>query len=329
MIYLFHGTDQLTIEKTLKEWEKAFLEKHPDTTNLSKHSNNIDISNLITELKSLPFLEDKRLVILNQFPDSQPKEIQEKLATELKNIPDTTILCITSFQKLPKTTNPIHKELIKLNKKDEANFIIKEINTSEQSIIQKAQQILQSYNKSLSPSQLKNILFSLQNNPIKFESEIHKLGLYSQALNPHQSSITESEINQINSFSIETNVFQLMDHITLNQTKQAFQKISELTQNNEDLIKILFLIVRQFRILIQLNSLSRQKTPEAEIVKITKLHPYVVKKTLPQARKQNPEALFKTYNCLLQIDRAIKTGQLKYHKDTPQELQLKFLQLSI
>ena len=329
MIYLFHGTDQLAISKTLKDWETLFLQKHPDSTNLNKYTNNIDITNLITEIKSLPFLEDKRLIILPQFPDTQTIETQEKLANEFKNIPDTTILCISSYQKLPKTTNPIHKELIKLQKKSPDIFTIKELNISEESTIHKGNLILQSYNKSINQSQLKNLYLNLQSNPIKFESEIHKLGLFSSALNPNLSSITDSEIQTINYFSTETNVFLLMDNISLRQTKQAFQKITELTQNNEDLIKILFLIVRQFRILIQLHSLIQQKKTETEITTLTKLHPYVVKKTIPHAKNQNLNQLISSYNYLLQIDRQIKTGEIKYHKDTPQELQLAFLKLSI
>jgi DNA polymerase-3 subunit delta len=113
-----------------------------------------------------------------------------------------------------------------------------------------------------------------------------------------------------------------MDHITLGQTKQAFQKIQELEDSGEDLMKIFYLIIRQFRILIQLNSLASQNLPQTQITSITKLHPYVVKKTLPQAQKFHINQLLNTYNQLLKIDRQIKTGQTK-----PEQLHTEIISL--
>lgn len=328
MIYLFHGTDKAQIQKTIQDWEKAFFDKNPNSANLTKYTpDQINLPNLISELKSLPFLEDKRLIILPEFPDKIDKEEQKKLAAEFKNLPDTTILCLISYKKLPKTTNPIHKELIKLNKKDSKNFQIKEISTSEKSLAEDIQKIISSYDKQISFNQAKELAQNLGQNSIRIHSETHKLATYSQALNPDQTNITDQEINQICSYSTETNVFHLMDHITLGQTKQAYQKIQQLIDNGEDLIKIFYLIIRQFRILTQLNSLSQQGLPQTEIAKITKLHPYVVKKTTPQAQKFSQNQLLFTLNQLLQIDRQIKTGQIKYSTHQPEELQAQIIAL--
>jgi len=316
MIYLFHGTDQSKIQDTLIKWQKAFLQKNPDSTNLIKYTpDQINIPSLISELKSLPFLEDKRLVILPEFPDKISKEDQKKLSDEFKNLPDTTILCISSFKKLPKTTNPIHKELIKLQKKDADNFHINELSSSEQDLSKTLQQIISSYDKTISAHDAQELVKNLGSNSIKIKSEANKLGLYSA-----NQQITKEDIQLICSYTTETNVFHLMDHITLGQTKQALQKIQELQDNGEDLMRIFYLIIRQFRILIQLNSLASEPISEKEIASLTKLHPYVVKKTIPQARKFNPNQLLQTYNQLLQLDRKIKTGKVK-----PEELHTEFL----
>jgi DNA polymerase-3 subunit delta len=323
MIYLFHGTDKAQIQSTIQTWEKAFLEKNPNSTNLTKYTpEQINLPNLISELKSLPFLEDKRLIILPEFPDKIHKDDQKKLATEFKNLPDTTILCIVSYNKLPKTTNPIHKELIKLNKKQPEQFHIKEISTSEKNLTQTIQKIINSYDKNISTHDAKTLSQNLQQNSVKIESETNKLGLYSQSQSPDQTDVTSKQIQDICSYTTETNVFHLMDHITLGQTKQAFQKIQELEDSGEDLMKIFYLIIRQFRILIQLNSLASQNLPQTQITSITKLHPYVVKKTLPQAQKFHINQLLNTYNQLLKIDRQIKTGQTK-----PEQLHTEIISL--
>lgn len=311
MIYLFHGTDQAQIQSTLQKWQKGFLTKHPNSTNLIKYTpDQINLPSLISELKSLPFLEDKRLIILPEFPDKISTDDQKKLSDEFKNLPDTTILCISSYKKLPKTTNPIHKELIKLQKKNPENYKIQELSSSEQDLAKNIQEILKSYNKTISNFDAQELAKNLGSNSTKIQSEAHKLGLYSQSTN-----ISTTEIQEVCSYTTETNVFHLMDHITLGQTKQALQKIQELDDNGEDLMKIFYLIIRQFRILIQLNSLASEGIPENQIASQTKLHPYVVKKTIPQAKKFHPNQLLKTYNQLAQLDRKIKTGQTK-----PEEL---------
>lgn len=323
MIYLFHGNDKAQIQSTIQTWEKAFLEKNPDSTNLTKYTpDQINLPNLISELKSLPFLEDKRLIILPEFTDKIHKDDQKKLASEFKNLPDSTILCIISYKKLPKTTNPIHKELIKLNKTQPDQFHIKEITTSEKNLTQTIQKIISSYNKNISAHDAKVLSQNLQQNSVKIESETNKLGLYSLSKQPDQSEVSQKQIQDICSYTTETNVFHLMDHITLGQTQKALQKIQELSDNGEDLMKIFYLIIRQFRILIQLNSLADQNLPQSEITSLTKLHPYVVKKTLPQAQKFHINQLLKTYNQLLQIDRKIKTGQTK-----PEQLQTEIVSL--
>ncbi len=320
MIYLFHGTDKAQIQSTIQNWEKGFLEKNPNSTNLTKYTpDQVDLPNLISELKSLPFLEDKRLIILPEFTDQASKEDQKKLSTEFKNLPDSTILCLVSYQKLPKTTNPIHKELIKLSKKDSKTYQIQEISSNEKDLAQKVQKIIKSYQKEIPSHLAQELVENLQKNSIKIQSESHKLGLYSP-----NNQIQKEDIQTICSYSTETNVFHLMDHITLGQTKQALQKIQELEDNGEDLMKIFYLIIRQYRILIQLNSLSQERIPQPQIVKLTKLHPYVVKKTIPQAQKFHPNQLLKTYNQLLQIDRKIKTGLLK-----PDQLNSEFTKLVV
>ncbi len=320
MIYLFHGTDKAQIQSTIQNWEKGFLEKNPNSTNLTKYTpDQVDLPNLISELKSLPFLEDKRLIILPEFTDKASKEDQKKLSTEFKNLPDSTILCLVSYQKLPKTTNPIHKELIKLSKKDSKTYQIQEISSNEKDLAQKVQKIIKSYQKEIPSHLAQELVENLQKNSIKIQSESHKLGLYSP-----NNQIQKEDIQTICSYSTETNVFHLMDHITLGQTKQALQKIQELEDNGEDLMKIFYLIIRQYRILIQLNSLSQERIPQPQIVKLTKLHPYVVKKTIPQAQKFHPNQLLKTYNQLLQIDRKIKTGLLK-----PDQLNSEFTKLVV
>lgn len=323
MITIFHGNDTSAIQKQVKAWKEGFYQKNPDSTNLTEYTpEQIHIPNLISELKSIPFLEDKRLYILHQFADTAAKEDQDKLALELSNLPDTTILLITSHKKLPKTTNPIRKHALKIQKKQPDLINIQEFTIKEKDLPKTIHTILGSYGKTINPNQSKTLTENLGKNPQKIETESHKLGLYSLANQPSQTNITDQQINQINSFTTETNVFQLIDNITNHQQKQARQKLQQLINNGEDLFKILYLIIRQFRLLIQLKSLHSQGLSQDQITKQTKLHPFVVKKTLQQTNKFTENQILNKLNQLLQIDRSIKTGNIKHSiKDQTQLAQ--------
>ena len=70
------------------------------------------------------------------------------------------------------------------------------------------------------------------------------------------------------------------------------------------------MLVYQFRNLIKIKSLLKQGLPEQEIVSQTKLHPFIVQKSIGQCRNFNLENLKLIYKKLFDADLAIKTGKI-------------------
>jgi DNA polymerase-3 subunit delta len=73
---------------------------------------------------------------------------------------------------------------------------------------------------------------------------------------------------------------------------------------------LLGMIVRQFRIMIQVKELNGQGLNQQEIAAKLKLHRFVVKKAVRQAMNFSMEQLEAIYRKLLETDIAIKTGQM-------------------
>lgn len=71
------------------------------------------------------------------------------------------------------------------------------------------------------------------------------------------------------------------------------------------------MLVRHFRILIQINSLELS---EQQTQKILNLHPFVIKKSREQLRNWTTEKLHQTYKQFLQIEHKFKTGLLRLNE---------------
>jgi DNA polymerase-3 subunit delta len=70
------------------------------------------------------------------------------------------------------------------------------------------------------------------------------------------------------------------------------------------------MIVRQFRLLIQVQELKAQGGRPQDIAQALKLHPFPARKLYDQAARFTASQLEQVYRHLLDIDVAIKTGEL-------------------
>lgn len=89
------------------------------------------------------------------------------------------------------------------------------------------------------------------------------------------------------------------------------------------------MIVRHFRILLQVNDLIEKHESPKTIEKKLKQHPFVIKKTSQQSRNFNNQTLEKIYQELLNIDIGTKTGKIKTYPANNNEFQLAIEQFII
>jgi len=92
--------------------------------------------------------------------------------------------------------------------------------------------------------------------------------------------------------------------------QRAARLLHQLLDEGEHPLALLGMIVRQFRILIQVKELSERGLSQQDMAARLKLHPFVVKKAVRQAMNFSTEQLETIYRRLLETDVAIKTGQM-------------------
>jgi DNA polymerase-3 subunit delta len=137
--------------------------------------------------------------------------------------------------------------------------------------------------------------------------EIEKLIAYAG-----EQMISERDVDLLVKANLSTNIFQMVEALGANNKKEALSLLHDHLQNGDDPFYLLSMFFYQFRNMLKISDLAeRGMSQEYEIARETKLHPFVVKKTLAQLRNFSFEKLKEIYGNLEKLDSAVKTGKIE------------------
>jgi len=109
---------------------------------------------------------------------------------------------------------------------------------------------------------------------------------------------------------IETNIFNTIDAIAKKEKHKALKLLHQHLENGDSPTYLLSMISLQFRNILIIKDLIERKYTYNDIIKKTKLHPFVVQKNYYQAKKFNIQELKKIYQKIFETDLNIKTGKI-------------------
>lgn len=110
--------------------------------------------------------------------------------------------------------------------------------------------------------------------------------------------------------SVEHSVFVLIDEIVAKRTDRALSMFYELLQQKEEPIKILALVARQFRLILQVKSLAEKRASNQQIAGELGVPPFAVYAALKHVRNYTDETLASIMSQLAELDYRIKTGKV-------------------
>ncbi len=307
-LYLLYGEEQYFIEKTLQAMKESML--HPDWSDFNYSVVDLTktpIEAAIQEAESFPFGEGRRLVIANN---------ALFLTANNKSTVEHSVDALLAFVEQPTDFSSLVL-VVSQNKLDERKKVVKEL--------LKRSRVLHA--ASLSPNEWENwisncitekgivlghdgmeMLFRyLPNNLQIVENELEKLSLYVH--NRNVSRVESHEILKIISRTVEGDVFELVEKIVQRNFQAGFEIYIELTKQNEEPIKILALLARQFRMVLQSKVMSNEGYSQKQIATQLKIHPYPIKIAVEQGKRFSEEELLDIINQIAELDYQIKTGQ--------------------
>jgi len=304
-IYFFYGEEKLLQEQALKALEKRILPEGLEDFNKDVVSG-VDVTpKQIAEMAmNLPFMAERRLLIV-QAPLpflSIPKNDKAGQASlqymidylEAPNPQCCIVFCSDSAlgktgtlnKKLQETA--IQVEFAPLKGKVMENWIAQYVESFGRKIDRQALEYLSSINS-----------FDLQ----IMEQELQKLVLY----RPEDAVITLQHVETIVTKTVEANIFALSDSIGNRKGSEALQILRDMFYIGESPFKLIGFLNRHFRNLLLVKDYAGMGYQEAEIKEKTKLHPFVIKKSIRQAGQFSTAQLIQALEQLLLIETALKS----------------------
>jgi DNA polymerase-3 subunit delta len=306
MFYLFHGEDEFSRSETLADFKKRMGDPglvELNTTVLDGRK--VTLGELQHACDSVPFMADRRLVIveglLTRLEPKGQKEYLEELTQYLKHLPETTRLALVENKSIGKN-NPVHR----LALADERGHVKEFKPPQKRGLNRWIEERVKKKGGQISAAVTETLAAFVGNDLRLLDQEIEKLVAYVNGARP----ISENDVRLLVSYVQEANVFEMVDALGQRDAQRAAKLLHQLLDEGEHPLRLLGMIVRQFRIMIQVKELSERGMSQQKMAARLKLHPFVVKKAVRQAMNFSMEQLEAIYRRLLETDVAIKTGQM-------------------
>ena len=269
----------------------------------------VDYKSLELELVSLPFFADEKIVILDHFVDITTAKKRYLTDDELKSFEDylenplpSSKLVIFAEGKLDSK-----RRLVKLLKRDATVF--EAIEPKEQEIRAYFQEWAQELGLNFAGKSFEQLLIK---SGFQF-SEIQKNLLFLQAYKDN-GDITEEDIVEAIPKTLQDNIFDLTQLILTKKIDQARDLVKDLTLQGEDEIKLIAIMLGQFRLYTQVKILQESGQTEAKMVSSLghylgrNPNPYQIRFALRDTRGLSLHFLQDSIRYLIQADYQIKTG---------------------
>ncbi|MEX1255281.1 MAG: DNA polymerase III subunit delta [Dehalococcoidia bacterium] len=151
------------------------------------------------------------------------------------------------------------------------------------------------------------------------DTEIQKLGVYAGG-----GAVTGDDVRALVSFAREPSVFAMVDATIEGRSGAALDLLQRLLAEGEPPQRLLTMVARQYRLLIQTKDLMAKRLRAPEIAGRLRMQGFVVQKLLQQAPAYSIDRLRAAYRMLLDADLSIKRGQF----DEETALQLLLVELA-
>lgn len=316
MFYLFHGEDEFSRSETLVALKEKMGDPGLAELNITIFDGSkVTLSELQHACDSVPFMADRRLVIVEglltrlepkgeeRVLSAWQKEYLEGLTQYLKRLPETTRLVFVEDKAISKN-NPVHR----LALADEGGHVKEFKPPQKEKLSRWIEERVRKKGGRINSAAVEELAaFVGPPLPLRLlDQEIEKLVTYVDGARP----ISEDDVRLLVSYVQEANIFEMVDALGQRDTQRAARLLHQLLDEGEHPLALLGMIVRQFRILIQVKELTERGLSQQKMASQLRLHPFVVKKAMRQAMNFSMEQLEAIYRQLLETDVAIKTGQM-------------------
>lgn len=295
-VYLLYGEEAYLKKQYRDKLVKALL-PDGDTMNYAYYEGKgINTAEIIDLAETMPFFAERRVIVIENsgfFKNAAPE-----LADYVKNIPEMAYFLF------------VEEEVDKRGKlykavKDKGRAVDME-RQDEKTLVLWIAGMVKREGKQIKESTVKYLISKAGTNMENLEKEMEKLISYTLG----QTEITAADVDAIGTTQITNKIFDMVEAVAVKQQKKALNYYYDLLALKEPPMRILYLLSRQFKLLLEVKELVGQGRDKAQIAKTAGLHPFVAGKYMQQCRNFSKTVLISIMEYAAETEEMVKTGRL-------------------
>lgn len=312
VVYVLHGDDEFAIAQAIAKMEQEMGDPAIAAMNISRlDGRSLSLDALQTTAAAIPFLGDRRLVVVTNWvstintPDQQAKAIKV-----LENLPSTTRLVLVENQTLvdksSKPWDPKPHWLVIWAKQTspyayEKHFALRTGHALAVWIQEQARHM----GGAFEPGAAELLAGLSGDDPRMAQQEINKLLAYVNYRRP----VEVEDVQEVTPDASLLENFALVNALRDHNTQKALQVLCKELEETDSYM-IVSRIARQFSVLLCARDVLDRGGYLKDIANELKIKEGYARHLYEQALKLSSSELEAIYHSLLEIDVAIKTGQM-------------------
>lgn len=312
MIIFLYGADTFRSRRKLQELKNKFLKEIDDNSGSleSVDGQTATLKEIGEKINTGSLFVKKRLIVIENIFKNKKDKIGSELAAYLKTLEkeatkDTDNILIFWDEEISSSPRGLKIDLKKLFTYLGQQKYVQEFSAlNNGQILSFIKQEANSYQKDIN-APAASLLITLSGGDLwLLASEIKKLSFRQK----EKKIIDLEDIEEMVSGIYSDDIFALTDALSTKNKPLATKLLEEQYAAGLGAEYIIVMLVRQFKILLQIRSALDINLSPAEISNKIKLHPYVIKKGLAQAHNFKASDLKNYLNTLIHLDYCNKNG---------------------
>jgi DNA polymerase III subunit delta len=304
-VYLFHGEDELSSREAVQGLVVRMKDSPMGEYNISTfEGERLPLADLISTCQTFPLMADKRLVVVtgllsylqDRAPRGSKKGTVEELQRFLPTVPEFCRLVFVEEQLIPER-DPILKVI------QGFGGFVKAHRLDERGALGWTQARARKVGCRLSVEAADELATAVGPNSRLLNSELLKLATYCG-----DRTVGVDDVRALVGEARKANVFAMVDALGQRQAGVALRELRRLLAEGDHPLRVMAMVIRQFRLLLQVKEMSEAGASPDEIAPRIGSPPRAVHGLQRQARNFSFSQLEHIYGRLLEWDLEVKTG---------------------
>lgn len=295
-VYLLYG-EEAYLKKQYKDKLTRAILPEDDTVNYAYYEGKgISVTEIIDLAETMPFFAERRMIVVENsgfFKNAAPG-----FADYIKSMPET--VCFLFVENEVDKRGRMYKAVkdkgraVEMGRQDERTLLLWVAGNVKRE------------GRQIKESTVRYLISKTGTDMENLDRELEKLFCYTMG----QGEITVADIDDICTTQITNKIFDMIEAVAAKQQKKALDYYYDLLALKEPPMRILYLLSRQFKLLLEVKELLMRGFDKQQIAKTAGLHPFVAGKYMSQCRTFGSEELRSIMEEAANTEELVKTGRL-------------------